>query len=186
MKLLADFLPILVFFLAYRLGGVYTATAAAIAATVAQLAWVRLSGRRIEPMHWLGLAVIVVFGGATLLLHDETFIKWKPTVLYWLFASVLAGGVLFARRNLIRSLMGAQIDLPDAIWSRLNLAWIGFFAAMGVANLYIAFNYPTETWVNFKLFGSLGLTVAFVMAQAVYLGRHAQQPLAPPRSGDGS
>ena len=182
MKLLADFLPIVVFFVAYRMGGVYAATAAAIAATLVQLAWLKLSGKRIEPMHWVSLVVIVVFGSATLLLHDEMFIKWKPTVLYWIFSVVLAGGVLLARRNLIRSLMGAQVVLPEAVWTRLNLAWMAFFAAMGVLNLYVAYNYPTETWVNFKLFGSLGLTVAFVVAQAVYLGRHVRHELPAPPS----
>lgn len=185
MKLLADFLPIIVFFVAFKLGGMFVATGAAIATTVGQLAWLRLSGRRIEPMHWVSLAIIVVFGGATLLLQDETFIKWKPTVLYWLFAAVLAGGVLFANRNLIRAMMGAQIALPEAAWSRLNWAWIGFFAAMGALNLYVAYGFSTETWVNFKLFGSLGLTLAFVLAQAVWLGRHAREAPPLPPSGEG-
>lgn len=175
MKLLADFLPILIFFVAYKLGDIYVATGAAIAATVVQLLWLRATGKRIEPMHWLSLVIIVVFGGATLLFQNETFIKWKPTVLYWLFAAVLAAGTLFLRRNLIRSMLGGQLALPDAVWGRLNLAWMGFFMAMGALNLYIASNFATETWVNFKLFGSLALTVAFVIGQALYLGRHVQE-----------
>ena len=180
MKLLADFLPILIFFAAYKLGDIYVATGAAIAATVLQLLWLRLTGKRIEPMHWVSLAIIVVFGGATLVFQDETFIKWKPTVLYWLFAAVLAGSVLFARRNLIRTMMGGQIALPEPAWGRLNWAWAGFFAAMGALNLYVAYGFSTETWVNFKLFGSLGLTLAFVLAQAVWLSRQAQEVPLPP------
>ena len=175
MKILADFLPIIVFFVAYKLGDIYIATAAAMVVQVAQLAWLKLSGKRIEPMHWLSLVIIVVFGGATLLLHDETFIKWKPTVLYWLFAAVLAGGALVFRRNLIRSMLGSQVSLPDPVWGRLNWAWTAFFAAMGALNLWVAYGFSTETWVNFKLFGSLGLTVAFVIGQALYLGRHVQE-----------
>ena len=185
MKLLTDFLPILIFFVAYKMGDIYLATGAAIAATVVQLIWLRVAGKRIEPMHWLSLVIIVVFGGATLFFQNETFIKWKPTVLYWLFAAVLAAGVLVLRRNLIRSMLGGQLALPDAVWGRLNFAWMGFFVAMGALNLYIASNYATETWVNFKLFGSLGLTVAFVIAQALYLGRHVQEAPAP-TSGDRS
>ena len=175
MKILADFLPIIVFFVAYKLGDIYVATAAAMVVQVAQLAWLKLSGKKIEPMHWLSLVIIVVFGGATLLLHDETFIKWKPTVLYWLFAAVLAGGVLLARRNFIRSMLGAQVSLPDPVWARLNWAWTAFFVAMGAINLWVAYGFATETWVNFKLFGSMGLTIAFVVAQALYLGRHVQE-----------
>ena len=184
MKLLTDFLPILIFFVAYKMGDIYLATGAAIAATVVQLIWLRVAGKRIEPMHWLSLVIIVVFGGATLLFHNETFIKWKPTVLYWLFAAVLGVGTLFLRRNFIRSMLAGQLALPDTVWGRLNLAWMSFFAAMGALNLYIAGNYATETWVNFKLFGSLGLTVVFVIGQAIYLGRHVQEEAPASASGD--
>jgi intracellular septation protein len=115
-----------------------------------------------------------VFGGATLLLHDETFIKWKPTVLYWLFAAVLAGGELFAGRNLLRALLGAQLELPDTAWRRLNLSWIGFFALMGAANLAVAYNFSTDAWVNFKLFGGIGLMLLFVLAQGLVLAKYVQ------------
>jgi intracellular septation protein len=138
---------------------------------VLQVAWLKLRRQRVPGMLWASLAIIVVFGGATLLLQDETFIKWKPTVLYWLFGVVLAGSALM-RRNLIRSVMSQEMQLPDAIWAWLNLSWIVFFAFMGAANLYVAFNYPTDLWVNFKLFGGMGLMLLFVVAQALVLARY--------------
>jgi intracellular septation protein len=143
----------------------------AIGTTVLQVAWLKLRRQRVPGMLWASLAIIVVFGGATLLLQDETFIKWKPTVLYWLFGVVLAGSALM-RRNLIRSVMSQEMQLPDAIWAWLNLSWIVFFAFMGAANLYVAFNYPTDLWVNFKLFGGMGLMLLFVVAQALVLARY--------------
>lgn len=171
MKLLIDFLPIAVFFVAFKLFDIWVATGVAIAATVAQIAWLRWSTGKVEPMQWLSLGVIVLFGGATLLAHNETFIKWKPTVLYWLMGGALFIGQLVFRRNLLKSLMGAQMTLPESAWRVMNWSWIAFFAVMGVVNLWVAFNFDTDTWVNFKLFGGLGLMVAFVLAQAVYLSR---------------
>jgi intracellular septation protein len=126
-------------------------------------------------MLWASLAIIVVFGGATLLLHDETFIKWKPTILYWLFAAVLAGGELFLRRNLIRSLLGGQLQLPDHAWRTLNRSWAGFFAFMGAANLFVAYSFSTDAWVNFKLFGGIGLMVLFVLAQSMFLAKYVEE-----------
>src|SRR6185503_9700167 len=119
---------------------IYVATAVAIATSVLQVAWLKLRRQRVPGMLWASLGIIVVFGGATLLLQDETFIKWKPTVLYWLFGAVLAGAALL-RKNLIRSVMSQEMQLPDAIWSRLNWSWVAFFAFMGVANLYVAFSF---------------------------------------------
>lgn len=171
MKLLIDFLPIVVFFVAFKLFDIWVATGVAIAATVAQIAWLRWSTGKIEPMQWLSLGVIVLFGGATLLSHNDTFIKWKPTVLYWLMGGALAIGQLVFRRNLLKSLMGAQMSLPDPAWRVMNWSWIAFFAVMGVVNLWVAYNFETDTWVNFKLFGGLGLMIAFVLAQAAYLSR---------------
>ena len=171
MKLLIDFLPIAVFFVAFKLIDIWAATGVAIAATVAQIAWLRWSTGKVEPMQWLSLGVIVLFGGATLLAHNETFIKWKPTVLYWLMGGALFIGQLVFRRNLLKTLMGAQMSLPESAWRVMNWSWIAFFAVMGVVNLWVAFNFDTDTWVNFKLFGGLGLMVAFVLAQAVYLSR---------------
>jgi intracellular septation protein len=152
------------------------ATAVAIVATIAQIAYLLLRGRKVDGMLWVSLAIIVVFGGATIYFHNEAFIKWKPTVLYWVFAVVLIGAQVTMGRNLIRLMMKAQIDLPDPVWTRLNLAWAGFFAAMGALNLYIAFNFPTSVWVNFKLFGFMGLMIAFVVAQTMFLSKYIKDP----------
>ena len=175
MKFLFDLFPIILFFIAFKLQGIYVATGVAIAASFAQIGWLWLRGRKIDMMLWLSLAIIVVFGGATLVLHDETFIKWKPTVLYWLFACVLTGSALIFRKNLIRAMLGEQIQMPDPAWSKLNFSWAGFFASMGFLNLYVAFNYPTDTWVNFKLFGGMGLMLAFVIGQGVFLAKYVEQ-----------
>ena len=175
MKFLFDLFPVILFFIAFKMADIYVATAAAIGATFLQIGLLALLKRRIEPMLWVSLAIIVVFGGATLVLRDETFIKWKPTVLYWLFAAVLAGSALLFRRNLMRSMLSTQVRLPDPIWARLNWSWIGFFAFMGVANLLVAFNFTTDQWVNFKLFGGTGLLFVFIVGQALYLARHLQE-----------
>jgi intracellular septation protein len=172
MKLLIDFFPIILFFVAFKVAGIYVATAIAIVATIAQIAWLRYSTGKVEPMQWLSLGVIVLFGGATIVAQNETFIKWKPTVLYWLMGGALAAGQLFFRKNLLKSLMGSQLELPDAAWRVTNWSWIAFFAVMGVINLWVAYNFDTDTWVNFKLFGGLGLMLLFVLAQALYLGRY--------------
>lgn len=170
MKFLFDFFPVILFFAAFKLAGIYVATGVAIAATFAQVAWLKLRGKKIEPMLWASLAIIAVFGGATLVLQDETFIKWKPTVLYWLFGAVLAGGAALGR-NLIRLVLSEQVQLPDPVWTRLNWSWVGFFLLMGALNLYVAYNYSTDNWVNFKLFGGMGLMLLFVVAQALVLAR---------------
>lgn len=175
MKFLFDLLPVILFFVAFKLADIYVATGVAIAATFAQVGWLRLRGRRVDAMLWASLAIIVVFGGATLLLRDETFIKWKPTVLYWLFALVLGGSMLLFRKNLLRALLRAQIVLPDLVWARLSWSWTGFFAFMGAANLYVAYSFSTEFWVNFKLFGGVGLMLAFVVAQAIFLSKYIEQ-----------
>lgn len=172
MKLFLDFFPIVLFFAAFKLWDIYVATAVAMVATIAQIAYLRYSTGKVEPMQWLSLGIIVVFGGATILAHDETFIKWKPTVLYWAMGAALAGGLLFFRKNLLKSLMGGQLVLPDHAWRAMNWSWVGFFAAMGLLNLWVAYNFDTETWVNFKLFGGLGLMAVFVIGQAFYLGRY--------------
>lgn len=173
-KLLFDLFPIILFFIAFKFADIYVATGVAIAATIVQIAWLKLRGRKVEVMQWVSLGIIVVFGGLTLLLHDETFIKWKPTILYWLFGSAL----LIARatgRNLIRTFMGAQLNLLDPVWERLNQMWALYFAAMGALNLWVAFTFPTDVWVNFKLFGTLGLTLVFILLQGVYLGRFIKE-----------
>jgi intracellular septation protein len=171
MKFLFDLFPVILFFVAFKVADIYIATAVAMGATVAQIGWVWVRHRKVEPMLWVSFGVIAVFGGATLLLQDETFIKWKPTVLYWLFAATLGIAQLVFRKNFIRAMMGKQLQLPEMAWTRLLWSWAGFFAFMGVANLYVAFNFPTDLWVNFKLFGGMGLMFVFVIAQAVYLAR---------------
>lgn len=172
MKLLFDFFPILLFFIAYKIYGIYTATVVAIVAAFIQVAWFWLQHRRFETMHLVTLGLIVVLGGATLILQDEMFIKWKPTVVNWLFAVVFAGSHFIGNKTIIERMMGGNITLPQSIWARLNASWTMFFLVLGVTNLYVLYNFDTDTWVNFKLFGMLGLTLAFVVLQAVYLGRH--------------
>ena len=177
MKLLVDFFPIVLFFIAFKWQGIYVATAVAIVATVLQLLYFWRKQGRVEPLQWTSLAVIVVFGGATLMLHNETFIKWKPTVLYWVMALALVLGWLVFKRNGIRLLMEKQVHVPDRIWLNLLWAWALFLGLMGVINLWVAYRFDTEVWVNFKLFGGLGLMLVFVVIQAVYMGRYMTEPL---------
>ena len=174
MKFLFDIFPVVLFFIAFKVFDIYVATAVAIAATFLQIGWTWVRHRKVDNLLWVSFAVIVVFGGATLVLQDETFIKWKPTVLYWLFAAVLAVAELAFRKNLIRAMMEAQVTLPDAVWGKLLASWIAFFALMGVLNLAVAYNFSTDAWVNFKLFGGIGLMLAFIVLQALMLSRHIE------------
>ncbi len=173
MKFLFDLFPVFLFFAAFQVWGIYVATAVAIAATFAQIGWLALRGKKIEPMLWASLVIIVVFGGLTLFLRDKTFIQWKPTVLYWLFGAVLAGGA-FTGKNLVKAMMSHQITLPAPVWARLNWSWVGFFAFMGAANLYVAYHFSESAWVNFKLFGGMGLMLLFVLAQGLVLSRYVE------------
>ena len=175
MKFLFDLFPIILFFATYKFAGIYAATAVAIAATLVQVGWVKFRHGKVDTMLWISLGLIVFFGGATLLLRDPTFIKWKPTVLYWLFAAVLLVSATVLRKNLIRKMLEVQVTLPDPLWGRLNLAWVAFFALMGAANLHVAFTYSEETWVNFKLFGGMGLMLAFIVAQGMFLARYVEE-----------
>ena len=174
MKVLFDIFPVLLFFVAFKFWGIYTATAVAIGATLCQVGWSWLRHRKVDTMLWVSLSIIAVFGGATLWLHDETFIKWKHTVLYWMFSAILLGADFLFRKNLIRAMMEKQLSLPAPVWRKLNLSWAAFFLVMGAANLYVAFNFPTETWVNFKLFGGTGLMLAFIVGQGLLLSRHIE------------
>jgi len=174
MKFLFDIFPVLLFFVAFKLWGIYIATAVAIGATICQVAWVWARHGKVDTMLWISLSIILLFGGATLWLHDETFIKWKPTVLYWIFGAVLLVSDLLFRKNLIRAMMATQLALPALVWRNLNLSWAAFFVIMGAANLYVAFHFPTEIWVNFKLFGATGLMLAFIAAQGLVLSRHIE------------
>ena len=171
MKFIHDFFPILLFFVAYKLYGIYTATAVAIAASFVQVGWFWFRHRRFENMHLITLALLVVFGGLTLVLQDETFIKWKPTVINWLFGLVFLGSQFIGKKTIVERMMSANIQLPAMHWPRINLAWVGFFIFLGFVNMYVMYNFDTDTWVNFKLFGMTGLTLAFVLAQGLYLAR---------------
>jgi intracellular septation protein len=180
MKFLFDLFPVILFFAAFKVFDIYIATGVVIAATVAQIGWVWHRHGKVDTMLWVSLGLVVVFGGATLILHDETFIKWKPTILYWLFATTLFGSAQFFGKNLIRAMLGQQVELPETLWVRLNYAWIGFFAVMGVVNLWVAFNFSTDTWVNFKLFGGMGLMIVFIVLQGVVLARYLPEEQGPP------
>ena len=208
MKILFDFLPIMLFFgmfkyaeghkewaaatatewLGFMVAGgvvgqaeapVLLATVVVILATFSQIAWLRLKGQKVDTMLWVSLGLVTVLGGATIYFHSESFIKWKPTVLYWVMGAALLIGQLVFRKNGIKSLMGAQMTLPEATWRVVNFSWVGFFTVMGFLNLWVAFNFDTATWVNFKLFGGLGLMLVFVLAQAVYLNKHLKTGAAP-------
>ena len=201
MKLLFDFLPIILFFGTFKVaegrkdwaaqfasdhlgfmvsGGavgpneapVLLATVVVILATLAQVAWIVARGRKVDTMLWVSLALVTVFGGATIWFHNETFIKWKPSVLYWVMGMTFWLSQLIFRKNLLRALIGEQLTLPPGVWQRLNFMWIAFFAFMGLLNIYVAYSFSTDTWVNFKLFGGIGLMLVFTVAQGFYISRH--------------
>ena len=181
MKFLVDFFPVLAFFAAFYFPGdreqaIYHATAAAMAASFIQIAGVWLVKRRVENMYLITFGLILVLGGATLLLHDKTFIKWKPTAVNWLFAIVFLGSQFFGAKPLVQRMMEHTVAVPGNVWTPLNLSWAAFFFLMGIANLIVAFNFSDEVWVNFKLFGILGLTLLFAVGQAFYLARYIQEP----------
>jgi intracellular septation protein len=175
MKFLFDLFPVILFFIVFKWYGIYAATSCAIIATLAQIVWVKIRHGKLDAMLIASGVIIVVFGGATLLLHDEIFIKWKPSVLYWFFAIVLYATEVFWRKNIIRNLMQEQITMPDKVWRMLNFAWAAFFTLLGVLNLYVATHYDTATWVNFKLLGTTGLMFVFVVAQSLYLSRFMEK-----------
>lgn len=201
MKILIDFLPIILFFAAFKFAGsdkeaaaafasehfgflvsggqvrpddapVLLATLVVIVATLVQVLVLKLRGKKVDTMLWVSLVLVVVLGGLGIWFHSETFIKWKPTLLYWVMGAAFLLGPLLMGKNLLRLLLGEQLQLPDAIWQRLNLAWVGFFAVMGALNLWVAYTFSTDVWVNFKLFGSLGLMLVFTVAQGLYLSRY--------------
>lgn len=181
MKLLFDFLPIILFFIAYKLADIYVATGVLIGVTLAQLGWTWLRQRRIEKLPLVTAGLVLVLGGATLIFHDPNFVKWKPTVVNWLFAAAFLGSRFIGGKTLLERMMSGQLELPAPVWVKLTFAWTAFFLAMGLANLYVAFTYDENTWVNFKLFGMLGLTLIFVLAQAFYMSRHLKIDDLPPK-----
>ena len=200
MKLLFDLFPVILFFATFKfaekdpswaagwvaalLGGgavdvkqapILLATVVVIAATVAQIAWVHFRHGKVDKMLWVSLVLVVVFGGMTLIFQDETFIKWKPTILYWVFSATLAFAALVLNKNPIKAMLGEQMTLPEPVWARVNLSWVGFFLFMGALNLFVAYNFSTDAWVNFKLFGGMGLLFAFVIAQGFMLSKYMEE-----------
>lgn len=172
MKQLFDFIPLLVFFLVYKFADIYQATAALMVVTVLQIAVTWLKARKLEKMHLITLGLVLVFGGMTLFFHDDAFIKWKVTVINGLFGLALLVSQFAFRKPLIKQMLAREIQVPDPVWGRVNLAWALFFFVCGALNLYVAFNLPQETWVNFKVFGLLGLTLLFTLLTGGYLYRH--------------
>lgn len=175
MKLLFDFFPIVLFFIVFKYYGIYTATAIAMLASLSQVALYRLKFQRYEKMHLISLAIIIVLGSATLFFHNPWFIKWKPTGIYWLSAIVFFSSSFIGSKPLIQKMMETNVILSSKIWHRLNTAWSLFFVVMGALNLYVAYNYTTDVWVNFKLFGGVGFTLLFVLIQAFYLTKHMDE-----------
>lgn len=200
MKLLFDLFPVFLFFIAFKyseknpelaaswvgtlLGSaavdikqapILLATVVVIAATVAQIAWVWFRHGKVDKMLWVSLVLVVVFGSLTLIFQDETFIKWKPTILYWVFAGSMGFAAVVLKKNAIKTMLGEQLTLPEAVWSKVNLSWIIFFIFMGFLNLVIAFNFPTDVWVNFKLFGGMGLMLVFVLGQGMLLSKYVEE-----------
>ncbi|MDX8405617.1 MAG: septation protein A [Mariprofundus sp.] len=169
MKMLFDFFPVLLFFIVYKTYDIYTATAVLIAASAVQTFGHRIVKGSFEKSHVITLVLVALFGTLTLVLHDEIFIKWKPTAINWLFAAVFIGSHFIGQKTIIERMMGASITLPSFVWSRLSIAWTLFFILLGALNLYVAFSFDTDTWVNFKLFGLMSLTFVFIIAQSLYL-----------------
>ena len=200
MKLLFDLFPVILFFVAFKysekspelaatwvgslLGStavdikqapILLATVVVIAATIAQIIWVRVRHGKVDKMLWLSLVLVTVFGSLTLIFQDESFIKWKPTILYWAFASSMGFAALVLKKNAIKGMLGEQLKLPEPVWRKVNVAWIAFFVVMGLLNLFIAFNYPTDVWVNFKLFGGMGLMLIFIVGQGMFLAKYVEE-----------
>lgn len=176
MKFFFDLLPVILFFVGFKLYGIFAATAIAIATTLAMIVYAKIRHGKIEKMLLINGAIISVLGGVTLLLHDKTYIMWKPTVLYWLLAAVLLVSNLFFNKNFIQQMMGKMMQAPAAIWTKLNLAWVIFLVGLGFLNLYVAFNYTENAWVNFKLFGVTGMMFVFVILQTLVLRKYLIEP----------
>ncbi len=180
MKLLFDFFPLVLFFGAYKLYDIYAATLVAIAASGAQVLWVWIRTRKFETTHLVTLGVIVIFGGMTLLFRDDTFIKWKPSIVNWIFGAILLGSHFIGQKTVIERLLGTQMTMPKTIWAKVNFSWGVFFLVSGLLNVYVAFYFRpeldeqlrTDFWVNFKVFGLLGLTLAFSVVQMLLVARH--------------
>jgi intracellular septation protein len=199
MKLLFDLFPVILFFVTFKYYGsnpegaadllgsllgsavldvkqapILLATVVVIVATMAQIAWVHFRHGKVDKMLWISLVLVTVFGGMTLIFQDETFIKWKPTILYWVFAGTMAFSALVLKKNPIKAMLGEQMTLPEPVWDKVNLSWIAFFLFMGGLNLIVAFNFSTDIWVDFKLFGGMGLLLLFVLGQGLMLSKYVE------------
>lgn len=200
MKILFDLFPVILFFATFKyseknpefaatwvgtilnsatvdlkLAPILLATVVVIAATIAQIIWVKVRHGKVDKMLWISLALVVVFGGMTLVFQDESFIKWKPTILYWVFAASMAFSAIVLKKNAIKAMLGEQMVLPEVVWQKVNFSWITFFTSMGFLNLFIAYNFPTDVWVNFKLFGGMGLLLVFVIGQGMFLSKYVEE-----------
>lgn len=198
MKLIIDFLPVVIFFLVYKLTPecialiapllndgqvnylhamepIILATAVLIPATALQITYTRMTTGKFEKMHLVTLMLVVMLGGATVILQDKEFIMWKPTIVNWLFALAFLGSQLFLERSFLQRMIEGNINLPQPVWAKLNFAWVTFFIFSGVINLIVAYNFSEDTWVNFKLFGLLGITLAFIIGQSMFLYRYIEQ-----------
>ena len=173
MKFLFDLLPVVSFFIALLIWDIFVATAVAMAVTVGQIGWLKLKRKKIHAMLWVSAGAVLFFGSLTLILQDKTFIQWKPTVVYWLFGLALAIAPLF-RKNLIKTMLSEQLRLPEKTWTRVNWSWVCFFAFLGVANLYVAYNYSEKVWGFFKAFGTAGLLFAFAIVQSMFLAKYME------------
>jgi intracellular septation protein len=174
MQFLYDFFPIIIFFTVYKFAGIYYATAAAMLISLVQVSVYWYKHRSFDKLQLVTLILILLLGGATLILHKPIFIKWKPSVVYWVFALIFFGSNYIGKKPLMQHMMDKKIQLPTYVWKRINLSWGIFFALIGFLNLYVIYHFSTDTWVNFKLFGVLGLTVVFSIGQAIYLSRHVK------------
>ena len=177
MKILFDLFPVILFFIGFKFYGIFVATAIAIGATLALIVYAKIRHGKVEKMLLINGAIISVLGGVTLLLHDKTYIMWKPTVLYWLLAAVLLVSNLFFNKNFIQQMMGKMLNAPKVIWTKLNLTWVVFLIILGFVNLYVAFNYSEDTWVNFKLFGVTGAMFLFIIVQTFVLKKYLIEPV---------
>lgn len=175
MKLLFDLFPVILFFIAYKMYDIYTATAVIIVATILQIGYMYAVHKRIEKIHIITLVLVVLLGGLTLVLQDEAFIKWKPTIVNWGFALVFLGSHYIGSKPIVQRMMDQAISLPDKIWIRVSYLWIAFFIISGIANLYVAYQYNTDIWVNFKLFGLMGMTFVFILLQGIYISRYIKE-----------
>lgn len=176
MKFFFDLLPVILFFVGFKLCGIFAATAIAIGTTLAMIVYSKIRHGKIEKMLLINGAIISVLGGITLLLHDQTYIMWKPTILYWLMAAILLVSNLFFKKNFIQQMMGKMINAPKPIWNKVNLVWVVFLIGLGFLNLYVAFNYSLDAWVNFKLFGVTGMMFVFIIAQTIALRKYLIEP----------